>query len=39
MGENVTFKSLITKSSLFELGIQEGIELLLSFKSTAIHNF
>jgi len=39
MVENVTFKSLITKSSLFELGIQEGIEMLLSFKSTAIHNF
>ena len=39
MVENITFKSLITKSSLFELGIQEGIEMLLSFKSTAIHNF
>ena len=37
--KNVTFKSLITKNSLFELGIQEGIEMLLSFKSTAIHNF
>jgi len=39
MVKKVTFKSSITKSSLFELGIQEGIEVLLSFKSTAIHNF
>lgn len=35
----VTFKSLITKRSLFELKIHEGIEAFLSFKSTAIHNF
>ncbi|MBE9547245.1 MAG: ABC transporter ATP-binding protein [Proteobacteria bacterium] len=34
-----TFKSLITKKSLFELEIQEGIEAFISFKSTAIHNF
>ncbi len=39
MVKKVTFKSLITKSSLFELGIREGIEVLLSFKSTAVHNF
>ncbi|MEA2040230.1 MAG: ABC transporter ATP-binding protein [Thermodesulfobacteriota bacterium] len=39
MVENVTFKSLITKSSLFELSIHEGINLFLSFKVTAIHFF
>jgi len=33
----VTFRSLITKRSLFELDIHEGIEVVLSFKSTAIH--
>ena len=38
VGETI-FKSLITKRSLFELGIQEGIEAFISFKSTAIHNF
>ena len=37
--EEVTFKSLITKKSLFELEIQEGVEILISFKSTAIHSF
>ena len=36
---NVIFKSLITKSSLFELKIIEGADIFLSFKSTAIHNF
>ncbi|GAJ24050.1 unnamed protein product, partial [marine sediment metagenome] len=35
----VNFKSLITKRSLFELGVQEGVEAYISFKSTAIHNF
>jgi molybdate/tungstate transport system ATP-binding protein len=33
------FKSLITKRSLFELGISEGTEIIFSFKSTAIHYF
>jgi molybdate/tungstate transport system ATP-binding protein len=33
----ISFKSLVTKRSLFEMGIQEGLELFLSFKSTAIH--
>jgi molybdate/tungstate transport system ATP-binding protein len=33
------FKSLITKRSLFELGISEGAEIIFSFKSTAIHYF
>ncbi|MEA3470651.1 MAG: ABC transporter ATP-binding protein [Thermodesulfobacteriota bacterium] len=37
--EKVLFKSLITKSSLFEMEINEGSEICLSFKSTAIHNF
>ncbi|MBW2039070.1 MAG: ABC transporter ATP-binding protein [Deltaproteobacteria bacterium] len=35
----VTFKSLITKRSLFELDVHEGVAVVLSFKSTAIHNF
>jgi molybdate/tungstate transport system ATP-binding protein len=35
----LTFKSLITKKSLFELKIHEGVEILLSFKSAAIHTF
>lgn len=34
-----TFKSLITKRSLFELKIQEGMDAYIAFKSTAIHNF
>jgi len=37
--EGVTFKSLITKSALFDLEIGEGSETYLSFKSTAIHTF
>lgn len=35
----IFFKSLITKRSLVELTIHEGSEIMLSFKSTAIHNF
>jgi molybdate/tungstate transport system ATP-binding protein len=35
----VFFKSLITKRSLVELDIHEGSEVVLSCKSTAIHNF
>jgi len=37
--EAVTFKSLITKSSLFDLEIGEGSHIYLSFKATAIHTF
>jgi molybdate/tungstate transport system ATP-binding protein len=33
----ISFKSLVTKRSLFEMGIREGLEVFLSFKSTAIH--
>ncbi len=33
------FKSLITKSSLFDLKLEEGTEVYISFKATAIHNF
>jgi molybdate/tungstate transport system ATP-binding protein len=36
--EKVIFISLITKKFLFELEIQEGVEILISFKSTAIHS-
>jgi molybdate/tungstate transport system ATP-binding protein len=35
----VTFKSLVTKSSVFELELQEGNDVFLSFKSAAIHTF
>ncbi len=35
----VTFKSLITKRSVFELELQEGNDVFLSFKSAAIHTF
>jgi molybdate/tungstate transport system ATP-binding protein len=35
----ISFKSLITKRSLVELDIHEGSEVMLSFKSAAIHNF
>lgn len=35
----VTFKSLITKRSLFELKLQEGAEAFLSFKASAVHSF
>jgi len=37
--EDLTFKSLITKGSLLDLGIREGLEVHLSFKATAIHCF
>ncbi len=35
----VTFRALITKNALFELGLREGKPVYLSFKSTAIHTF
>ena len=35
----VTFKSLITKTSLFELKLHEGAEVFLSFKASAVHSF
>jgi molybdate/tungstate transport system ATP-binding protein len=35
----VTFKSLITKRSLFELKLHEGAEVYLSFKASAVHTF
>lgn len=37
--ESITFKSLITKGALLELKINEGKEVYVSFKATAIHNF
>ncbi|MBN1931129.1 MAG: ABC transporter ATP-binding protein [Desulfobacterales bacterium] len=36
---NVTFRSLITKRSFFEMGISEGMDIAFAFKSTAIHYF
>ena len=35
----VLFKSLLTKSSLIELGIKEGLEVFISFKASAVHIF
>ena len=35
----VTFAALITKKSLFELDIEPGKDIFLSFKSTAVHSF
>jgi len=35
----VSFKSLITKSSLIELELRETTEVFISFKATAIHSF
>jgi molybdate/tungstate transport system ATP-binding protein len=35
----VTFTSLITKSSLIELELQEGTEVVVSFKAAAVHSF
>jgi molybdate/tungstate transport system ATP-binding protein len=35
----VTFKSLITKTSLFELKLHEGAEVFFSFKASAVHSF
>ena len=35
----VTFKSLITKKSVFELELREGTDVFVSFKSSAIHTF
>lgn len=35
----LTFKSLVTKKSLLELQIHEGVDILFSFKSAAIHTF
>lgn len=34
---DVIFKSLITKRSLFDLAIEEGNEIFLAFKATAVH--
>ncbi|MBW1779749.1 MAG: ABC transporter ATP-binding protein [Deltaproteobacteria bacterium] len=36
---NAVFKSLITKKTLFQLGIREGEQVFFSFKETAVHNF
>jgi len=37
LADAVTFKSLLTKRSLFEMGIREGTEIFLSFKAAALH--
>jgi molybdate/tungstate transport system ATP-binding protein len=35
----IFFTSLVTKKSLYELRVHEGIEVYLAFKATAIHGF
>lgn len=37
--DDIIFKSMVTKSSLFQLGIREGKEIFLSIKASAIHVF
>ncbi len=39
MVNDILFKSMITKSSLFELDIRDGSDIYLYFKSAAIHSF
>jgi len=36
---NITFTSIITKRSLFELNLREGLTVNLAFKTTAVHDF
>ncbi len=37
--QNIMFTAVITKRSLFELGLREGLTINLAFKTTAIHDF
>ena len=37
--KNVSFKCLITKGALIELGLEEGIPVYVSFKASAVHVF
>jgi molybdate/tungstate transport system ATP-binding protein len=37
--KDVSFKGLITKGALIELGLEEGIPVYVSFKASAIHIF
>ncbi|MBW1737479.1 MAG: ABC transporter ATP-binding protein [Deltaproteobacteria bacterium] len=37
--KDVSFKGLITKGSLIELGLEEGIPVYVSFKASAVHVF
>jgi len=37
--KKITFKALMTKMALFELGITKGVPIYLSFKTSAIHIF
>jgi len=39
MQNKTVFKSLITKSALFELMLEEGAPVYFSFKSAAVHTF
>ena len=37
--KDVSFKGLITKGALIELGLEEGIPVYVSFKASAVHTF
>jgi molybdate/tungstate transport system ATP-binding protein len=37
--KDVSFKGLITKGALIELGLEEGIPVYVSFKASAVHVF
>ena len=37
--KNISFKGLITKAALIELGLEEGILVYVSFKASAVHVF
>jgi molybdate/tungstate transport system ATP-binding protein len=39
MVKDVSFKGLITKGALIELGLEEGIPVYVSFKASAVHVF
>ncbi len=36
---NVTFKALVTKKSLVDLGLREGLDVLVSFDPVSVHSF
>jgi len=36
---SVTFKALVTKKSLVDLGVREGLDVLISFDAVSVHSF
>jgi len=35
---NVTFKALVTKKSLVDLGVREGLDVFVSFDTVSVHS-